>query len=127
MRTAQSKVTAVFRALGDDTRLQMLVLLGRREFCVCEFVELFGISQSAISEHLRRLKEAGLAADERRGMWVFYRLRGQLPAFVTAALKAVELQPEIVERLGALQPAGAMCGRTLPDQAAILGAANQGG
>lgn len=109
MRANHLSVAAVFRALGDDTRLQMLVLLGQREFCVCEFVELFGISQSAISEHLRRLKDAGLAADERRGMWVFYRIREPLPDFVIAALQSVELLPAIVERLGALQPLRLAC------------------
>lgn len=109
MRSAHSPVATVCRALGDDTRLQMLMLLRQREFCVCELVELFSISQSAISEHLRRLKEVALVTDERRGMWVFYRLREPLPAFVRAALELVALQPEVLERLARLQPAGIAC------------------
>jgi ArsR family transcriptional regulator len=111
MRTAQSKVTSVFRALGDDTRLQILALLRRREVCVCEFVELLDLSQSAVSEHLRRLKEAGLVLDERRAMWVFYRLAEPLPAFVTAALEAAEVPSDLTERLEALQPIDVCCAR----------------
>jgi len=97
----------VFRVLGDDTRLQMLVLLAVREACVCELVELFGISQPAVSEHLRRLKEVGLVEDERRGTWVFYRRVTDLPAFVRAALEAVEVPRELIARLQAMAPAGA--------------------
>jgi DNA-binding transcriptional ArsR family regulator len=121
MRSRHSTVATVFRALGDDTRLQILVLLGKREFCVCELVELFGLSQSAVSEHLRRLKDAGLAVDERRGMWVFYRLPDALPAFVTEALQAVDLEPEVVERLRGLRPTAAVCARAPQAQATVLG------
>lgn len=123
MRSGHSTVATTFRALGDDTRLQILVLLGRREFCVCELVELFGLSQSAISEHLRRLKDAGLAVDERRGMWVFYRLRDTLPGFVTQALQGVDLEPEILERLRGLKPTAAACARAPQAQGAVLASA----
>lgn len=120
MRSARSTVATTFRALGDDTRLQVLVLLDKREFCVCELVELFGLSQSAISEHLRRLKDAGLAVDERRGMWVFYRLPEALPEFVKQALQVVHLEAQIVERLPGLKPAAAVCARAPQARAAVL-------
>jgi ArsR family transcriptional regulator len=122
MRSGHSTIATVFRALGDDTRLQILVLLGKREFCVCELVELFGLSQSAISEHLRRLKDAGLAVDERRGMWVFYRLAGTLPPFVTEALQGVDLEPGVAERLRSLQSTAAVCARA-PRRAGVLASA----
>jgi ArsR family transcriptional regulator len=110
MHSAQGHVAKLFRVLGDDTRLQILALLRIREACVCELVELFGISQPAISEHLRRLREAGLVEDERRGMWVFYRRAAQIPAFVHAALEAVDVPAELAVRLRAMTPAGA-CAR----------------
>jgi DNA-binding transcriptional ArsR family regulator len=124
MRSGHSTVAATFRALGDDTRLQILLLLGRREFCVCELVELFGLSQSAVSEHLRRLKDAGLAVDERRGMWVFYRRPDALPAFVTQALQAVDLEPGVAERLRGLRPTAAVCARAPQAQATVLAPAD---
>ncbi|MDI3297836.1 MAG: metalloregulator ArsR/SmtB family transcription factor [Bacillota bacterium] len=104
VRTPSSTVATVFRALGDDTRLQMLSLLQQREICVCEFVDLFGISQPAISEHLRRLKEAGLVAAERRGIWVFYRLRRPLPAYASEALRAVRLPQAVQKRFASMTP-----------------------
>jgi len=111
MRLAQGHVAKVFRALGDDTRLQILALLGVREACVCELVELFGISQPAISEHLRRLRDVGLVEDERRGTWAFYRRAADLPAFVRAALDAVDVPGELLARMRTMTPAG-VCARS---------------
>jgi DNA-binding transcriptional ArsR family regulator len=122
MRPAHGHVARVFRALGDDTRLQILALLAVREACVCELVELFGISQPAISEHLRRMKDAGLVEDERRGSWVFYRRVTDLPAFVRAALEAVEVPAELVARLQSMTPAGTCARSPLPRARRAAGA-----
>lgn len=62
------------KLMGDKTRLSMLSLLKEREWCVCEFVELFDISQPAISQHLRKLKSKGLVKEQKRGQWVHYSL-----------------------------------------------------
>jgi DNA-binding transcriptional ArsR family regulator len=61
-----------FRELGDPTRLQVFVVLlgGRRN--VTEIVSQLGLSQPQVSYHLRRLREAGLAVEEREGRWVYY-------------------------------------------------------
>lgn len=68
------KVGLVLKLLGDKTRLTMVKLLENHECCVCEFVEIFHISQSAISQHLRKLRDAGLVKEHRRGQWIFYSL-----------------------------------------------------
>jgi len=108
MNTPRSSVARVFRALGDDTRLRILGLLRMRELCVCELTGLIGLSQAAVSEHLRRLKDAGLVEDERRGTWAFYRLRSDIPGYVQEALDTDALQPEDVVRLVEMVP-GAHC------------------
>ena len=66
----------LFRALGDETRLTMLVILARTdgEVCVCEFTDLLPLNQPTVSHHLRILREAELVTCERRGTWVYYRL-----------------------------------------------------
>jgi ArsR family transcriptional regulator len=110
MRLAQSPVAKVFRALGDDTRLQILAVLGVREACVCELVDLFGMSQPAISEHLRRLKDVGLVEADRRGTWVFYSRVADPPAFVRAALETVEVPGELLARFAGTS-AGRVCAR----------------
>jgi ArsR family transcriptional regulator len=69
------ELAGIFRALADETRLRMMgLLLLRREVCVCEFVDVLGITQSKASRHARYLLHAGLAADRRDGLWVHYRV-----------------------------------------------------
>jgi ArsR family transcriptional regulator len=74
MRTLAS----VFKALSDETRLQMLGLLLREgELCVCDFVEVLAVTQSKASRHLRYLVNAGLLQDRRAGIWVYFRIAEQ--------------------------------------------------
>jgi ArsR family transcriptional regulator, arsenate/arsenite/antimonite-responsive transcriptional repressor len=42
--------------------------------CVCEFEDYFRMGQSKVSYHVRKLKEAGLVREEKRGKWSFYSL-----------------------------------------------------
>jgi ArsR family transcriptional regulator len=73
------ELALVFRALADETRLQMMAMLLRhREICVCDFVEVLGVTQSKASRHLRYLLHAGLVEDRRAGLWVHYRLADKL-------------------------------------------------
>ncbi|MCL6564730.1 MAG: metalloregulator ArsR/SmtB family transcription factor, partial [Firmicutes bacterium] len=48
-----------FKALADPVRLHILSLLRVREACVCELVSLLPLSQPAISQHLRKLRQTG--------------------------------------------------------------------
>ncbi|WP_121609105.1 ArsR/SmtB family transcription factor [Mesobacillus foraminis] len=64
----------ILKILGDKTRLAMMGLLIKNDCCVCEFVEIFKMTQPAISQHLRKLKDAGLVKEQRRGQWIFYSL-----------------------------------------------------
>lgn len=66
---------AILKLLGDPTRLTMMKLLQSHDCCVCEFVAIFNMSQPAISQHIRKLKDAGLVKEERRGQWIFYSIR----------------------------------------------------
>ena len=65
----------VFRALGDPTRRRLLELISEEERSVKELTGWFGISQPAVSQHLRLLKDAGLALERRSGRNRFYRLQ----------------------------------------------------
>jgi ArsR family transcriptional regulator len=79
-----------FKALSDETRLQiMTLLLEQEELCVCDFVGALGQTQSKVSRHLRYLYNAGLVEDRREGLWMHYRISTQLDpeqATVLAAL-----------------------------------------
>src|SRR5262249_12654347 len=62
------------KALADPTRLRMLELLAGqpRPLCVCDITTQFDQRQPTISHHLRILREAGLVAYEKRGVWAYY-------------------------------------------------------
>lgn len=68
--------TALFSALADPTRLSLVKLLRRQRaqdaLCVNALADLLGVSQSAVSQHLRVLKSIGLVKGERRGYHVHY-------------------------------------------------------
>jgi ArsR family transcriptional regulator len=64
----------VFKALSDPTRLRILMLLLKRELCVCELVFTLKMEQSRISHQLRVLRDADLVEDIREGKWTNYRI-----------------------------------------------------
>ena len=65
----------VFRAVSDPTRRQMLELLGARDRTVTELAEPFAITQPAVSQHLRVLREAGLVQVRPEAQRRWYALR----------------------------------------------------
>jgi ArsR family transcriptional regulator len=71
---------ALFKALADPHRVEIVNLLARRgEACVCDVRAAIGLAQPTVSFHLRKLTEAGLLLRERRGVWTYYSVdRGAL-------------------------------------------------
>ncbi|HET6658560.1 MAG TPA: metalloregulator ArsR/SmtB family transcription factor, partial [Rubrobacter sp.] len=81
------QLVALGRALSDPIRVRMLSMMadgrsccdfsdsgvpveeGEEGICVCEFEEHFGMGQSKVSYHMKKLKDAGLVREERRGKW----------------------------------------------------------
>jgi ArsR family transcriptional regulator len=77
----------LFSALAHDTRLRcLLLLLEHDELCVCELTKAIGAAQPHMSRHLGQLREAGLVTDRREGLWIYYRINPELPAWVTNLL-----------------------------------------
>jgi ArsR family transcriptional regulator len=75
----------LLKALADPTRLAMVWCLRRAQapVCICDFTATFDLGQPTISHHMGKLKAAGLVESEKRGLWVYYRLRHDLaPATV---------------------------------------------
>ena len=68
-----------FKVLGDKTRLRILSLLQGRELCVCDLTEVLGISQPGVSQHMRRLRQAGFVLERRGGQWIYYSLNRENP------------------------------------------------
>ena len=99
LRERVEPIVALGRALSDPIRVRMLGMMadaaasgrgccdlpdlgvpaedGDAGICVCEFEDRFGMGQSKVSYHMRKLKEAGLVREEKRGRWSFYSLEGE--------------------------------------------------
>ncbi|GEB34374.1 metalloregulator ArsR/SmtB family transcription factor [Brevibacillus sp. FSL K6-0770] len=88
------------KALGDPTRLKMIALLKLRDFCVCELVPIFKISQPAVSKHVGRLKAAGFVTETRKGQWVIYSLNRSRLAEVGYGLSQLPDLSAEIEELG---------------------------
>lgn len=62
------------RLLADSTRLRLLLILEQEELSVAELAAILQLAQPRVSTHLAKLKEAGLVADRREGVSVYYRM-----------------------------------------------------
>ena len=70
--TSLKNAAALFHALSDETRLELLDRLKSGERCVCELTDAMKAAQSRLSFHLKVLKDAGLILDRREGRWMYY-------------------------------------------------------
>jgi len=73
-KSSQFDMERFFQALGDNTRLRLLNLMGDQELCVCYFVEILAQGQPKISRHLAYLRRAGIVQARRDGKWIHYRI-----------------------------------------------------
>jgi DNA-binding transcriptional ArsR family regulator len=65
-------VVKVLKALSSEPRLKIFRLLKSRSLCVNAITAKLDMTQSAVSQHLRILKEAGLVVADKRGYWIHY-------------------------------------------------------
>ena len=73
-RDQLDRLSHIFKALGDPTRLKMITALRGGEMCVCDLAAFLGLSESAVSHHLRRLKDLALVSPRREGQVLYYSL-----------------------------------------------------
>lgn len=65
---------AVFRALANEARLRLLEALRDGERCGCELMVVLDAPQSTVATHLRKLRDAGLVKNRKKGKWNYYRV-----------------------------------------------------
>ncbi|HBE80785.1 MAG TPA: ArsR family transcriptional regulator [Firmicutes bacterium] len=68
------ELVKVIKALGDENRVRILNLLRKRNMCVCELESVLNVTQSNVSRHLLKLKEADIIDFEKQGQFVFYKI-----------------------------------------------------
>src|SRR6478609_8768704 len=84
------ELTAVYKLLGDETRLRVLALLQDNELAVGEVQKILGIGQSTLSSQLALLKDQDLVASRKEGQKVFYRIPSDSSRKLTLLRAALE-------------------------------------
>jgi ArsR family transcriptional regulator len=100
-------IIRIFKTLSDPTRLRIIMLLLRRELCVCELMFILKQEQSRVSHHLRILKDADLVEDVREGKWIIYRIprkvrRSLEPLFEEFLREKLKTSKEVRQDIGGL-------------------------
>jgi ArsR family transcriptional regulator, arsenate/arsenite/antimonite-responsive transcriptional repressor len=83
------QVAPLLKALADPARLRLMSLIASHpggEACVCNLTGAFDLSQPTISHHLKVLHQAGLLDRDKRGVWVYYRIRTEALASLGALI-----------------------------------------
>lgn len=89
----------IFKALSDETRLRIIVLLAQQELCVCQLTGILEVSQPKVSKNLSKLRDMSLVVDERKEKFVFYRLKMDntvLVSTVTNILNNLSEFPQLI-------------------------------
>ncbi len=104
----RARAVAVFHALSDETRLDILDMLRDGERCVCELQDELEAAQSRMSFHLRVLRDAGLVTDRKDGRWSYYTVVAE--AVAEAHDLVVSLRPSVIAGRSRLPVVGRCCG-----------------
>ena len=68
------RLALTYKVLGDPTRLKIILALAEGEMCVCDLAAYLGLSESAVSHQLRRMREQSLVRPRREGQVLYYTL-----------------------------------------------------
>jgi ArsR family transcriptional regulator len=93
------ELSETLKILSDRSRLTMLALLREGELCVCDLVDLTGLSQPGVSQHLKKLKTAGLVNETRKSQWIYYSLNIGDKPHVQAVLDTIPSLKDKIDKL----------------------------
>ncbi len=92
------ELEVLLKALGEPKRLQIFRCLLERKHCVRSLSEKLGITESAVSQHLKVLKEAGLVYGKRYGYHIHYYPDQETLGFLVSAFENMSRQAAEPER-----------------------------
>ncbi len=85
-------LTQMYKALSEDMRLRIIMLLTHGELCVCDLMAIFNERQSKVSRHLIYLKNSGMVKSRRVGTWMHYSIKEPLDKTITAQIAFMKEQ-----------------------------------
>lgn len=80
MNNKYAEYALVLKALGDETRLNVITLLSKSKLCACELLEKFNISQPTLSYHMKMLVKCKLVDAYKDGSWMYYSINKKISA-----------------------------------------------
>ena len=90
---ALHSLARVLALSGNEVRLQMLFLLADEQLCVCDLADVLQMTISAVSQHLRKLKDGGIVTARKVGQTVFYTLKAEHLPVLQPLLARLTTQP----------------------------------
>lgn len=87
-----NQTARILKLMSDETRLRILMLLGRQELCVCQMMGVLGVSQPLVSRNLALLSAAGILKERKDGKLIFYSLNRSMPKTAAKLLKVLKAQ-----------------------------------
>jgi len=88
------ELSTAFKALSDESRFKLINLLLTHDFCVGALAHHLKITEAAVSQHLKQLRELGLVKGEKRGYWTHYTVdKVKLKDLAEALKNLTELPP----------------------------------
>lgn len=89
-------LSQVFSLAGSETRLKLLYLLEQEEsLCVCDLSDMLQMTMPAVSQHLRKLKDANIIQSKKVGQTVFYSLKQEHQEVIKPLLELISREIEI--------------------------------
>ena len=96
----EEQISRLLSLIGQPVRVQILLIIGAQEACVCHLEAVLGMRQASISQHLMVLRKAGLVTAHRDGRNIFYRLAH--PEVIDVLRQAAHLAGSSPDKLHAL-------------------------
>lgn len=91
MKKSNKELAVIFKALGDERRVQLLKLLKSGEQCACKLQESMGLSQPTLSHHMKILCESGFVEARKEGKWMYYSISS------SGAVTAIKCLAQLME------------------------------
>lgn len=90
-----SQLSGLLALAGNEVRLKILFLLEEeKELCPCDLSDILGMSNPAVSQHLRKLKDGNVIEGRRAGQTIFYSMKQEPRALLRPFLKMIETPSE---------------------------------
>ena len=87
------KITKLLSISGNEVRLKILFLLNmEKELCPCDLADILGMSVPAVSQHIRKMKDAGIISSRREGQTLYYSLNEDETDILDSIFKSIKLK-----------------------------------